>query len=407
MPESLLPDIKLIKEAQQYLQGMVNRTELRKSTTLSRMFNCELYLKMENHQKTGSFKSRGAIFRMSRLTPEERKAGVITASSGNHAQGVAYAAMINGIKAKIVMPEYSVPAKVNAVIDYGAEVVLYGSDYSDAREKAEELRKEEGRTFIEAFNCPYIISGQGTVGLEIYEDLPDAYIVIVPVGGGGLISGVATAMKSLNPGVKIVGVESELSDSMRESIAAGRIIPHTSGESIADGISVKYPGQLTLDICSRYLDSIVTVSDESIALAIYKLLERTKTLVEPSGAAGIAALMEKKLDVSGKKVVGVLSGGNINFLLLSKIIFKSMELESKLVRLEFKIPDRPGTLKKLSTIISESGGNVFHAEVDNLSEDTPVGFQTITFSVNVRSREHLDSMLEKIQKLGFRYKVLS
>ncbi len=406
MPDTPLPDLELIREAQHYLEGKINRTELRKSTTLSRMFGCELYLKMENHQKTGSFKSRGAIFRMSKLTPDERRSGVITASSGNHAQGVAYAAMINGVKAKIVMPEYSVPAKVNAVTDYGAEVVLWGSDYSDAREKAEELRKEEKRTFIEAFNCPYIISGQGTVGLEIFEDLPDADLVIVPVGGGGLMSGVATALKSLNPSIRMIGVESELSDSMKKSIEAGRIIPHTSGESIADGISVKYPGQLTLDICSKYLDDIVTVSDESIALAIYKLLERNKTLVEPSGAAGIAALMEGKIDVRGKKVVVVLSGGNINFLLLSKIIFKSMELESKLVRLEFKIPDRPGTLKKISTIISECGGNVFHAEVDNLSEDTPVGFQTITFSVNVRNQDHLKTMLDKIANLGFKYKVL-
>lgn len=404
--ELTAPNMDLIREAQEYLRGKINRTELKKSTTLSKMFGCELYLKMENHQKTGSFKSRGAIFRMSRLTDEERKAGVITASSGNHAQGVAYAAMINGIDAKIVMPEYSVPAKVNAVQDYGARVVLSGSDYSDSREKAEEIRKQEGRTFIEAFNCPYIISGQGTAGIEILEDLPDPDIIVVPVGGGGLISGIAIAAKSIHPSVKIIGVESEKSDSMKKSIEAGRIIPHTSGESIADGISVKYPGELTLKICSELVDDIVTVSDESIAVAIYKLLERNKTLVEPSGAAGIAALMEGKIDVKGKKVVVVLSGGNINFLLLSKIIYKSMELESKLMRIEFKIPDRPGTLSKISSVISATGGNVFHAEVDNLSEDTPVGFQTITFSINLRNSEHLGNLLKRIDELGYRYKIL-
>ncbi|MCL4438142.1 MAG: threonine ammonia-lyase [Candidatus Thermoplasmatota archaeon] len=404
--ELTVPNMDLIREAQEYLRGKINRTELKKSTTLSKMFGCELYLKMENHQKTGSFKSRGAIFRMSRLTDEERKAGVITASSGNHAQGVAYAAMINGIDAKIVMPEYSVPAKVNAVQDYGARVVLSGSDYSDSREKAEEIRKQEGRTFIEAFNCPYIISGQGTAGIEILEDLPDPDIIVVPVGGGGLISGIAIAAKSIHPSVKIIGVESEKSDSMKKSIEAGRIIPHTSGESIADGISVKYPGELTLKICSELVDDIVTVSDESIAVAIYKLLERNKTLVEPSGAAGIAALMEGKIDVKGKKVVVVLSGGNINFLLLSKIIYKSMELESKLMRIEFKIPDRPGTLSKISSVISATGGNVFHAEVDNLSEDTPVGFQTITFSINLRNSEHLSNLLKRIDELGYRYKIL-
>lgn len=404
--ELTAPNMDLIREAQEYLRGKINRTELKKSTTLSKMFGCELYLKMENHQKTGSFKSRGAIFRMSRLTDEERKAGVITASSGNHAQGVAYAAMINGIDAKIVMPEYSVPAKVNAVQDYGARVVLSGSDYSDSREKAEEIRKQEGRTFIEAFNCPYIISGQGTAGIEILEDLPNPDIIVVPVGGGGLISGIAIAAKSIHPSVKIIGVESEKSDSMKKSIEAGRIIPHTSGESIADGISVKYPGELTLKICSELVDDIVTVSDESIAVAIYKLLERNKTLVEPSGAAGIAALMEGKIDVKGKKVVVVLSGGNINFLLLSKIIYKSMELESKLMRIEFKIPDRPGTLSKISSVISATGGNVFHAEVDNLSEDTPVGFQTITFSINLRNSEHLSNLLKRIDELGYRYKIL-
>lgn len=402
-----VPDITDIREAASYLTGKINRTELHHSTTFSKLLGGDIYFKMENHQKTGSFKARGAMYRASKLSEDERKRGIITASSGNHAQGVAYAAMYNGISAKIVMPEYTVPAKINAVQGYGAEVVLRGHDYSEAREAAEEIREAEGRTFIEAFNDPYVISGQGTAGLEILQDLPDVDQIVVPIGGGGLISGIAIAAKSIRHDVKIIGVESELSDSMKKSVEAGRIIAHTSGESIADGISVKYPGELTLKIVKDYVDDIVTVSDEIIALAIYKLLERNKTLVEPSGAAALAAVMDKKVDVARGKTVVILSGGNINLLLLSKIIYKSMQIESKLVRIEFKIPDRPGTLFRISSAISETGGNIYHAEVDNLAKDTPVGYQTVTFTINVRDENHLSILLAKIRSLGYRYEIVT
>ena len=404
-----MTELKLedFREAAEYLKGKINRTPLYKATTLGKIFGCELYLKLENFQKTGSFKARGALYRMSKLTPEEKMRGVITASSGNHAQGVAYAAQFNGIKAKIVMPEASVPAKINAVENYGAEVVLSGNDYSDAKLKADELARLENRVFIEAFNDYSVISGQGTIGLEIMEELPDVDTIVVPIGGGGLISGISMASKFLKPSVKIVGVESELSDSMRLSVKEGRVVPHTSGNSIADGISVKYPGEITLSIVSKYVDDIVTVPDEIIAHAIYVLLERNKILVEPSGAASLAAIMEGKVDVKGKKVVCVLSGGNINLLLLSKIIYKSMEIESKLVRLEFRIPDRPGTLFRISSAISEVGGNIFHAEVDNLSRNTPVGFQTVKFSVNIRGEDHLEQLLDRIKKLGYSYEIVS
>ncbi len=404
-----MTELKLddFQEASEYLKGKINRTPLYRSSTLGKLFGCELYLKLENFQKTGSFKARGALYRMSKLTPEEKKRGVITASSGNHAQGVAYAASFNGIKAKIVMPETSVPAKINAVQNYGAEVVLYGNDYSDAKLKADEIARMDDSVFIEAFNDENVITGQGTVGLEIIEDLPDVDIIVVPVGGGGLISGISMASRLMKPSVKIIGVESEMSDSMRLSVQEGRVVPHTNGNSIADGISVKYPGEITLSIVSKYVDDIVTVSDESIAHAIYVLLERNKIVVEPSGAASLAAIMDGKVDVKGKKVVCILSGGNINLLLLSKIIFKSMELESKLVRLEFRIPDRPGTLFRISSAISEVGGNVFHAEVDNLARNTPVGFQTVKFSVNIRGEDHLAQLIEKIGKLGYSYEIVS
>lgn len=402
-----LPELKDIEEAREYLKGKANRTELLHSSTFSSMFGGEVYFKMENHQKTGSFKARGALFRASKLTDEEKRRGVITASSGNHAQGVAYAAKFNGISAKIVMPEHTIPAKINAVQGYGAEVVLEGSDYTDAKAVADKLMEEEGRVFMEAFNDPYIISGQGTVGLEIMEDLKDVDIIVVPVGGGGLISGVAIAAKSINPEIKIIGVESELSDSMLKSMEQGKIVPHTSGQSIAEGISVKYPGELTFRTVQKYVDHIVTVSDESIALAIYKLLERNKTLVEPSGAATVAALMDGKIDIRGKKAAVIISGGNINFLLLSKIIYKSLQTESKLVRIEFKIADKPGTLFKIASAISSIGGNIYHAQVDNLARNTPVGYQTVTFTVNVRDQDHLNVLLEKVREMGLPYEIIT
>ncbi len=405
--ENGLPTLADIMDAKAYLLGKINRTPLQRSNTFSEVYHSNIYFKMENWQKTGSFKSRGALNRVSKLTDEERKHGVITASSGNHAQGVAFAARFSGIRAKIVMPETTIPAKINAVMNYGAEVVLQGQDYADARAYAEELRKDEGMVFIEAFNDPFVIAGQGTIGLEILEDLPNVDTVIVPVGGGGLISGISIAIKSQNRKVKIIGVESELSDSMKESLQAGKIIPHTSGDSIADGISVKYPGELTFRASKQYVDEIVTVSDETMAMAIYKILERSKVLVEPSGAAGFAAIMENKVDVAGKNVVVLLSGGNINFLLLSKIIYKCMELESKLVRIEFKIPDRPGTLLKISSAISSVRGNIYHAEVDNLARDTPIGYQTVTFSVNLRDEEHLKALTEKLKVLGYKFEIVT
>jgi len=405
--EDGLPTLTDIEEAKAYLLGKINRTPLQRSNTFSELYGSDIYFKMENWQKTGSFKSRGALNKMSKLTDDERMHGVITASSGNHAQGVAFAAKFSGIRAKIVMPETTIPAKINAVMSYGAQVVLKGQDYSDARAFAEELRKEEGMVFIEAFNDPYVIAGQGTIGMEILEDLPDVDTVIVPVGGGGLISGISIAIKSQNSRVKIIGVESELSDSMKESLEQGKIIPHTSGDSIADGISVKYPGELTFRAARKFVDEIVTVSDETIAMAIYKILERSKVLVEPSGAAAFAAIMENKVEVKGKKVAVLLSGGNINFLLLSKIIYKCMELESKLVRIEFKIPDRPGTLLKISSAISSVLGNIYHAEVDNLARDTPIGYQTVTFSVNLRDEEHLRLLTEKLKALGYKFEVVT
>ncbi|AKA48515.1 threonine dehydratase [uncultured archaeon] len=405
--EGEIPTLDDIRKAQEYLKGKINRTPLFYSSTMSKTYSGNIHFKMENLQKTGSFKTRGAMYRISNLTEEEKKRGVTTASAGNHAQGLAYSAMVNGIDAKIVMPEFATPAKANAVLGYGAKVILHGSDYAEAREKADEIAQNENRVFIEAFNDPAIISGQATIGLEILEDLPDVDTIVVPVGGGGLIAGVALGAKYLKKDVRIIGVQSELSDSMRLSMLEGKLVPKVSYDSIADGITVKYPGELNLKVAMKYVDEVVTVTEEGIAKALFKLLERNKTLVEPSGAAGFAAIMEGKVNVAGKNVAVILSGGNINFLLLSKIIFKSLENNSELVRIMCKIPDKPGTLQKISAAISGTGANIFHAEVDNLIQDTPIGFQSIMFTLSLRGQDHLSELLGKLREIGYKFDVLT
>ena len=394
-----------IVEAGNEIKGKIHRTPLFHSTTFSNMFSCDLYFKMENFQKTGSFKSRGALAKFSRLTDEQKKHGVITASAGNHAQGVAFAASYYDVDAKIVMPETTPPAKVNAVQSYGGTVILRGTSYDEAHEYAIQISVEEHREFIEAYNDEDIIAGQGTIGLEIREDI-DPDIVIVPIGGGGLISGISSALKLSGKGVKVIGVESEKANSMELSIKENRIVPYTSNDTIADGIAVKYPGNITFELVKKYVDDIVTVSDENIAYALFKLLEREKVLVEPSGAAGLAALFENKIDVKGKKVVIILSGGNVNFLLLSNIIYRALEMEDKLLRLEFNLPDHPGTMEKIVNAISSSGANIYHAEVDNLNKGTPIGYQYLLFTINILDRTRIDELLANLDKLGYKYRIV-
>ncbi len=405
MDNLYIPIYQDVVEASNFLKGKINRTPMIKSSSIGKEYSAEIYFKLENFQKTGSFKARGAIFRISKLTEAEKKKGVVTASAGNHAQGVAYASMVNGIDAKIVMPEYTVPQKINAVTGYGASIVLKGKDYDEAHKYAEEIAETEGRTFIEAFNDRWVISGQGTIALEMLQDVPDLDIIIVPVGGGGLISGISMAAKHIKNNIKIIGVESELSDSMLESIRENHIVPHTSGVSICDGISVKYPGDLTFSMVKKYVDSIVSVSEESVSKAVYKLFERKKIVVEPSGSVGMAAIMEGKVDVKDKKIGIVVSGGNINPLMMSKIIYKELENNGQLVRIECTIPDRPGNLYQIAEVIAKNAGNIYNAAVDNLSKSTPPGFQTVSFDVSIRNEDHLDRILRALERSGFRFKV--
>lgn len=407
MPEmSGLPAIEDIKEAMAFLKGKIEKTPLLYSKTFSDMYGAPIYLKLENFQKTGSFKSRGALFKISQLNDKEKKAGVVACSAGNHAQGVAYAAKASGIGAKIVMPTYTISAKINAVRNYGAEILLNGESYAESFMEAKRISMGEGRTFIDGFNDKFIISGQGTIGLEILDQLPDVENVIVPTGGGGLISGIAMAMKETGKNVKVFGVQSENCDAVIQNLSGGPVVG-SKGFTIADGIAIQNPGDMNIELIKKYVDSVISVSDEQMAYALFKLLERQKIVVEASGAAPLAAIMSGKIDLRGKPTVLVVSGGNIDLLLLSKIIYKSMEIDLGLVRIECKIPDRPGTLQRITSSISSSGANIFHAEVDNLSQDTPVGYQNIRFSINVRDRDHLDILLEKLKESGYKFFVVS
>ncbi len=394
-----------VLEAENIIRDKLHRTPIFHSETFSDMFNADVYFKMETFQKTGSFKTRGALVKFASLTHEEKKNGVITASAGNHAQGVAYAGHYYNVDAKIVMPEATTPAKINAVEYYGGHAILHGKSYDEAHDYAVKLGKKEKRTFIEAYNDERVIAGQSTIGKEIMDDLnPD--IIVVPIGGGGLISGVAFAAKNMDNNVKIIGVESEKANSMDLSIRENRIVPYTSNDTIADGMAVKYPGDITFSYVKKYVDNIVTVSDENIAYALFKILEREKVLVEPSGATGLAALMENKIDVKNKKVVIVLSGGNINFLLLSNIIYKSLEREDKLIRIQFKLPDHPGIMVKIVNAISSVGANIYHAEVDNLKKDTEIGYQNLLFTINIVDKERINDLLNSINKLGYKYSII-
>ncbi len=401
-----MPEIDLIKKGATFLRGKIERTPLLYSKTFSDMFGSPIYFKLENFQKTGSFKSRGALYKISSLSDEEKNRGVIACSAGNHAQGVAFAAKQSGISSKIVMPSYTISAKINAVKNYGAEIVLKGENYIEAFNEAKRLAKEEGRTFIDGFNDRYIIAGQGTIGLEILEELPGVKNIIVPTGGGGLISGISIAVKESGSDAKIYGIQSENCDVVIQNLAGGPLVG-SRGFTIADGIAVGNPGDMNIEIIKKYVDEVLSVSDEQMAYALFKLLERQKIVVEASGAAPLAALMAGKIKLSGEPTVLVVSGGNIDLLLLSKIIFKSMEIDNGLVRIECKIPDRSGTLAKITATISTTGANIFHAEVDNLSQDTPIGFQSIRFSVNVRDKEHLEMLLDKLRNSGYKFHVVS
>ena len=360
----------------------------------------ELYLKTENLQITGSFKVRGAYYKMLQLTEEERRRGVIACSAGSHAQGVALAAQKNGIKAVICLPDGAPISKVEATRSYGAEICLVEGVYDDAYQKALPLRDENGYTFIHPFDDPDVIAGQGTIALELAEQVPDMDAVIVPIGGGGLISGIAYTIKSLNPRVKVYGVQASGAPSMLNSIHDSHIEALDSVFTIADGIAVKKPGSITYGLCSRYVDEIVTVTDDEISAAILALMEQHKLVTEGAGAVSVAAAMFGKVDLAGKKTVCLLSGGNIDVTILSRVITRGLLMSGRSCQLNIELVDKPGQLMHVSRIIAEQGGNVTAVHHEHSNEGSDVNGCYLRLTLETRNFEHIENIKKALTGFG-------
>ena len=381
------------------LKEVIRPTALIKSPGICGGTN--LYLKPENLQVTGSFKVRGAYYKISQLAEEEKEKGVIACSAGNHAQGVALAAARSGIKSLICIPDGAPISKVEATKSYGAEVCLVEGAYDDAYEKAVSLVEETGATFIHPFDDEQVIAGQGTIGLEILEQLPEVDAVIVPVGGGGLISGVAFALKSLKPEIKIYGVQSVGAPSMQKAIHDQKIETLPTVKTIADGIAVKRPGDLTYEMVQKYVDEIVTVTDDEVSTAILELIEQQKMIAEGAGAVSVAAAMFHKVPIEGKNVVCLVSGGNIDVTILSRVIDRGLRKAGRLAELMIELVDKPGQLLGVSQIISRLGGNVvsvFHSRAD---VDLDINACVLRISMETRNQEHLDEIIAELTKQGY------
>ena len=404
-----VPTIEDIVSAQKLLAGTVRKTPLQTSRTFSGLAGTNLFLKLECLQVTGSFKVRGAFVKISRLSNKQAGYGVIAASAGNHAQGVAYAAMIKKIPCTIVMPENASPAKVAATRSYGAKVIRRGANYDDAWEETQEIAKAEGRTIIHAFDDPDIIAGQGTIGLELLEDLPDVDRVYLPVGGGGLAAGVAIAVKSRKPDVKIIGVESTAFPAMKESLAKGSLQCTKRGYSIADGIAVKQPGELTYEILSKYIEDIVLIDDTSIVKTMFLMMERAKLVAEPSGAASLAYLLSNgNYPGSPKdKVATILSGGNVDMYLLGQVVAKGLMQMGRLLKIFILLPDKPGALKGVVDGIAELSVNIVEVEHDRLSAHIPAGTAGVYLSLELENEKHAQLLVEFLKQKQIEFKVVS
>lgn len=388
-----------IYQAAYALKDVVRRTDLIKAPLVNP--SSEIYLKPENLQVTGSFKVRGAYNKISRLSEEEKAKGVIACSAGNHAQGVALAAERSGIKALICIPDAAPISKVEATKSYGAKVCLVKGVYDDAYKKACELQKESGAVFIHPFDDEDVIAGQGTIGLEILNQLSDVEAVIVPVGGGGLISGVAYAIKSLKPQCKVYGVQVSGAPCMVDALKNGKAAPLKSVSTFADGIAVKCPGNLTYDICSKYVDKIVTVTDDEAAAAILALIEKHKLVAEGAGAVSVAAAMFNKVDIKGKKTVCLVSGGNIDVTILSRIINRGLIKQGRQGSFVIEMVDKPGQLKEISSIIADLSGNVISVRHDRSGEEEDITACTLSIGVETRDRAHFGKIRDAIVKAGY------
>lgn len=394
-------EIKEIELAAKRLENTIHKTKVELSKTFSEMCGGEIYLKYENQQKTGSFKIRGASNKIAAMVERGEITSAVASSAGNHAQGVAYASRVHNIPATIVMPKSSPIAKVLATEGYGAKVVLHGDCYDDAYKKAIEIQEKEGASFLHPFDDMEVIAGQGTIGFEILRDLPTVDIIITPAGGGGLLAGVAACVKQINPRVKIIGVQAEGADAICRSFHAKKYIETESVSTIADGIAVKSPGKLTQELINSYVDDIVTVSDSEISAAILLLLERTKQVVEPAGATPLAAVLNDKVDVKGKRVVCLLSGGNIDVSFISRIIEIGLIDRERKLKFSTTLLDTPGSLEKLSGILSKVNANIVMVQYDRLDADLKPNETIIRVACDVGGREHGLKVLKTLKDNGY------
>ena len=386
-------------KARYVLSHIIRRTDLIHAPNIN--VESDIYLKPENLQTTGSFKLRGACYKISQLSDEEKMRGVIACSAGNHAQGVALGASAHGIKSLICLPEGAPMSKVEATRHYGAEIRLVPGVYDDAFQEAIRLRDEHGYTFIHPFDDEHVIAGQGTIGLELLDQLPDLDAVIVPIGGGGLISGIAFAIKSLNPRIKVYGVQAQGAPSMLHSLEQQCRTTLSAVSTIADGIAVKEPGHITYDTCCKYVDEIVTVTEDEICAAILALLEQQKLIAEGAGAVSVAAAMFNKVPIKGKKTVCIVSGGNIDVTILSRVISRGMAKSGRVFTFSVELEDKPGQMVEVSKVVAQLGGNVIRVQHERNDDSQQVNSCELRMTVETRNEEHIESIRQALLKEGF------
>lgn len=399
--EAVGVSVELVHRARAACADAIRNTPLLRSSTLSELSGTKTSLKFENLQMTGSFKERGALFKLLSLTEEERARGVLAASAGNHALGLSYHAQRLRIPCTLVMPETTPLIKTKFTLAYGAEVILHGRDYHEAYIHATGLAEQEKRIFVHPFNDPIVIAGQGVIGLEILEVAPDLDAVIVPVGGGGLAAGIALAMKQSGFRGRIIGVQTEALPGMTRALDAGRPVELPPRSTIADGIAVRQVGQITLQLAQRYLDEIVTVNEEEIANAVLLLLEIEKAVAEGAGAAPLAALLNRDLDLAGKRICLVISGGNIDVNMLARVIDRGLMRDGRLVRLRLPVDDRPGSLGALGTAVASCGANILEVAHRRHDTSTPVGLVVVELLLETRGHDHIEEILDWLRSNGY------
>ena len=391
-----------IRAARDRIADVARVTPVRYSHTFSERTGASVSLKLENVQRTGAFKIRGALNRIATLSDAEQAAGVVTASAGNHAQGVALAATRAGVDATIVMPEHAPISKVKATRGYGARVVLDGVDYAEAQARAHEIEREAGRTYVHAFDDEMVMAGQGTIGLEILEQQPDVETVVVPIGGGGLISGIATAITSQQPDVRVIGVQAEGASSVIDSLEAGEIRSRDSVDTVADGIATRSVGEQPFEIIQERVDEVVTVSDEEIALALTLLLERSKTVVEGAGAVALSALLEDRFDYEEDEViVPALCGGNIDMNVLTTVILRGMIQLGRYLKIRTVLPDRPGALESLIEIIASKGANIYEIHHERTSREVGMSDTSVELELETHGPDHAADLLATLRDAGY------